>query len=301
MQPSWVQTCDPATVTWLNSLMERCEFVVDLPVRCAVSGGADSSALLVLATLAGCEVTAVHLDHGLRPDSEAEIEVVAALAQRFGAAFESHRMVIEPGPNLESRARQARHEVLGPSALFGHTADDRVETLLMFLLRGMATAGWATLRDARHPIIELTRSETEEVCARLAIHPISDPMNRDPSFTRTRIRHELIPLMNSIAQREVRDRILSSADAIAELDDLARIMAAALDVTDALQLAQAPPAVARRALAEWFHTTSDTHYRPSGAALDRMLSVARGDAVACDITGGWRLERSHQRLRLVQS
>ncbi|MDP8987899.1 MAG: 7-cyano-7-deazaguanine synthase, partial [Actinomycetota bacterium] len=78
----------------------------------AVSGGADSSALLVLAVEAGCDVTAVHVDHGLRPGGEAEAEAVAALAHRLGARFVARRVTVVPGPNLEARARSARRSVL---------------------------------------------------------------------------------------------------------------------------------------------------------------------------------------------
>src|ERR1035437_721888 len=64
----------------------RCVFpAAGTPLVCAVSGGADSLALLVLATAAGCEVTAVHVDHGLRPGSAAEADVVASAADRYGA------------------------------------------------------------------------------------------------------------------------------------------------------------------------------------------------------------------------
>ena len=78
---------------------------------CGVSGGADSMALLVLAVAAGCEVTAVHVDHGLRPGSDTEADRVRVVAERLGAAFRSETVVVEPGPNLEARARSARHSM----------------------------------------------------------------------------------------------------------------------------------------------------------------------------------------------
>ncbi|HLX87195.1 MAG TPA: ATP-binding protein, partial [Acidimicrobiales bacterium] len=97
-------------------------------VLCAVSGGADSLALLVLAAEAGCRVTAVHVDHGLRPGSDEEAEVVAAAAARVGAAFRAEQVQVEPGPNLEARARAARRARLGEDAATGHTMDDQAET-----------------------------------------------------------------------------------------------------------------------------------------------------------------------------
>src|SRR5690606_19512117 len=90
----------------VDELLGRCSFAVaGTPVVCAVSGGADSLALLVLATAAGCDVTAVHVDHGLRPGSDREADVVASAAERFGARFRAEKVDVAPGPNLEARAR----------------------------------------------------------------------------------------------------------------------------------------------------------------------------------------------------
>ncbi|HEY2330922.1 MAG TPA: ATP-binding protein, partial [Acidimicrobiales bacterium] len=93
---------------------------MDEPVVAGLSGGADSMALLVLALHAGCAVTAVHVDHGLRPGSAAEAGPVAELASRLGAAFRAVTVEVAPGPNLEARARAARLEALGPGAMTGH-------------------------------------------------------------------------------------------------------------------------------------------------------------------------------------
>src|SRR4051795_2102158 len=87
-------------------LLPRCRFPAPgTAVTCAVSGGPDSLALLVLACAAGCDVTAMHVDHGLRAGSDREADVVAAAAARFGARFEARTVLVPPGPNLEARAR----------------------------------------------------------------------------------------------------------------------------------------------------------------------------------------------------
>ena len=100
-------------------------------------------ALLALASLAGLEVTAIHVDHGIRPDSSKEADTVAAAAERFGAQFESRSVSVNAGPNLEERARQARYSALPKKVLTGHTADDQAETILLALLRGSAWQGMA--------------------------------------------------------------------------------------------------------------------------------------------------------------
>src|SRR5205823_5327540 len=140
------------------------------PVTCGVSGGADSLSLLVLAVAAGCPVTAVHVDHGMRPGSANEAAVVADAATRFGAEFRSERVQVDPGSNLEARARAARSAVLPADCLLGHTADDQAETVLLNLLRGAGVEGLAGIRaDVRHPILGLRRHETHDLCARLGL------------------------------------------------------------------------------------------------------------------------------------
>ena len=129
-------------------------------------GGADSLALLVLATAAGCAVTAIHVDHGLRAGSETEAEVVQRAAARFGARFESRRVSVVSGPNLEARARAARFAVLPAGVATGHTMDDQAETILVNLLRGAGADGLAGMEPgARHPMLGLRRRETHALCA----------------------------------------------------------------------------------------------------------------------------------------
>ncbi len=127
----------------------------------AVSGGADSLALLVLARAAGCAVTAVHVDHGLREGTAREADVVRDAAARFGAAFRLVQLELAPGPNLEARAREARYAALPPEVLTGHTVDDRAETMLLNLLRGAGPDGLAARLEhgARRPLLALRRAE----------------------------------------------------------------------------------------------------------------------------------------------
>jgi tRNA(Ile)-lysidine synthase len=259
-----------------------------------VSGGADSLALLVLAAAARCRVTAVHVDHGLRPGSGAEADVVAAAADHVGAAFEARRVAVAPGPNLEARARHARHAVLGPDALTGHTADDQAETMLLNLLRGAGLDGLAGMRPARHPLLALRRADTAALCAAAGLTPIRDPSNDDPAHRRNRVRHELMPLLDAIAGRDVAAVLARQAVLLRDDADHLGALAAAIDPTDAAALATAPPALARRAVRRWLADP----YPPEAAGVERVLAVARGDALACQIDGGRRVIRSRRRLQL---
>ena len=293
---------DVAAIDPAAALLRRCDFPAPgTEVTCAVSGGADSLALLVLAGRAGCRVTAVHVDHGLRVGSAAEADVVRRAAERFGAAFRAERVTVPPGPNLEARARAARYAALGPGALTGHTADDQAETVLLNLARGAALDGLAGMDPACRPLRRLRRHETRALCGTLGLDPVADPSNDDLALRRNRVRRELLPLLDAIAERDVvpvlaRQAELARADT-ALLDELA----AAIDPTDARALAAAPPPLARRAVRTWLRAAGPggpERHPPDAAATERVLAVARGEAVACELPGGWRVARTAGRLRV---
>ncbi|HEY6533095.1 MAG TPA: tRNA lysidine(34) synthetase TilS [Acidimicrobiales bacterium] len=284
----------------LEDLLVRCTFPpAGSPLVCGVSGGADSLALLVLATAARCEVTAVHVDHGLRPGSASEAEIVAEAARRHGAGFRSEVVHVEPGSNLEARARSARLAVLGPEAALGHTADDRAETLLVNLLRGAGADGLAAIRRGRrHPILGLRRSETRRICVQAGLTPLDDPSNADTTFLRNRIRHEVLPLLQDVAGRDLVPVLDRQADLAAAVADHLAGEAAGLDVTDARTLRSAPVAVARVAVREWLRADHPEHHPPDAATVERVLAVARNEAVATEVGRGRSVRRSHGRLEL---
>ncbi len=280
----------------LEQLSARCTFPAPgTKVVCAVSGGADSLALLALACAARLNVTAVHVDHGLRPGSEAEAEVVAAAAERFGAAFRSETVMVEPGSDLENRARMARHAVLGPTAMTGHTADDQAESVLINLLRGAGLDGIAAMDPGfRHPMLALRRAETVALCAELGLDPVEDPSNDDRRFVRNRIRHEALPLLADISDRDPVPLLIRTADHARRIAADLDTMAADLDPTDCRALREAVPSVAHHSLRRWLQDA--TGYPPSAAELERVMAVVRGEAVACEIEPGVRIARSDQRL-----
>jgi tRNA(Ile)-lysidine synthase len=292
-------------VTTAAALLARCTFPPPAtPVTCAVSGGADSLALLVLAVAAGCQATAVHVDHGLRPASASEAGVVAAAAARLGAAFRAERVTVEAGPNLEARARGARYAVLPPEVLTGHTADDQAETVLLNLLRGAGLDGLAAMAAdssrpmgrPRRPILALRRAETRAVCQAEGLVPVVDPSNADPAHRRNRVRHELLPLLDDIARRDVVPVLARQAALLRDEAEALDALAAALDPTDGPALAAAPAALARRAVRRWLADSRD--HPPDSATVERVLAVARGQAAATDVGGGRRLARTGNVLRL---
>jgi tRNA(Ile)-lysidine synthase len=282
-------------------LLARCRFPAPgTPVTCAVSGGPDSLAMLALAVAAGCEVTAVHVDHQLRPESAAEAVVAERAASALGVTLMTERVVVGAGPNLEARARAARHAVLPEGTLLGHTADDQAETMLLNLLRGAGLDGLAAMApDERRPILALRRSETVALCTALGLDPVRDPSNDDPSIRRNRVRHEVLPLLDEVAGRDVVPVLARQAGLLRDAADLLAAQAGALDVTDASALAAAPPALARIAVRTWLRGCSPEGHPPDGATVERVLAVARLDQRATDVGAGWRVARTDGRLRLV--
>lgn len=280
------------------ALLERCAFPpAGSTLACAVSGGPDSLALLALAVAAGCAASAYHVDHGLRPESAAEAEIVRAQAEALGAGFVALRVECALGPNLEARARAARFAVLPPEVATGHTADDQAETVLLNLLRGAAVDGLAAMRPGvRHPLLGLRRAETEELARSLRLPIVRDPTNDSPVHRRNRVRAELLPLAAEIAGRDLVPILARQARLLGEDAALLDELAARVDACSAAALSAAPLPLASRAVRRAAREALGGAHPLDAAATERVLQVARGAVRACELPGGGRVERSRGRL-----
>lgn len=188
----------------------------DLPegalVLVACSGGADSLALAAatgfVAPRLGLRAGLVTVDHGLQEGSARRAREVAALAPRLGldpAEVLTVTVGREGGP--EAAARDARYGALAAAAdrlgaaavLLGHTLDDQAETVLLRLARGSGTRSLAGMPPVsgryRRPLLGLRRARTAEACAALGLVPWQDPHNVDPAYTRVRVRHRALPVL----------------------------------------------------------------------------------------------------------
>jgi len=196
-------------------------------VLVAVSGGPDSMALLdVAASLAesfGLIVHAHGVDHGLRTSAGAELDLAASLAERLGVPFGRTATSVGRGGNLQARARAARWEALAGAArgcgavaiATAHHADDRAETLLLRLLRGAGARGLAVMpprapapgaRDLEvvRPLLRARKADIHAHVMRRRLSHAEDPSNADPRFLRTRVRRELMPLLEALDPAVVR-------------------------------------------------------------------------------------------------
>ncbi len=258
--------------------------------------------MLALAVTTGLHVTAVYVNHGLRGGEEREAEAVRNNAEQLGAGFEVRQVRVGEGPNLEERARLARHAALGPAALLGHTADDQAETVLLNMIRGSGLHGLAGMRtdDGRRPILAIRRAETRALCSAIGLELTEDPSNHDPRFTRNRVRHRLMPLLDEIAERDVVPLLCRLADIARQAGDHLDLEAALIDVSNAQALREAGPVLAPLAVRRWLADHGELGHPPDRATIDRVLAVARLDAVATDVGRGWQVRRSGGHLQLRQ-
>jgi len=204
----------PALLTLVkNALVSSCDLAQATPLAVAVSGGPDSMALLhcliLLRQKLNLTLLAVSVDHGLRPEAEGEVRQVADFCREHAVDFSACRLELPAGGNVHARARQARYEALWKSAqgklgsscylATAHHKDDRAETVLLRLLRGTSLAGLSVLplRTERllRPLALARRADVELHVARHHLPCVSDPSNVDPRYLRTRVRHELLPLL----------------------------------------------------------------------------------------------------------
>lgn len=188
------------------------------PVAVAVSGGADSLALLHAACAVSSQVTVLHVDHGLREESKKDRQFVESAAASLGCRFEVH--VVDglearaktTGLGLEAAAREARYgwfaKVLGEGdvLLTGHHADDQRETRLLHLIRGARPDAWRGMDvwttergfSVGRPFLGLSRSALVAVLNEAGVAWREDPSNADPRHLRNRLRHELVPLLDDL-------------------------------------------------------------------------------------------------------
>jgi tRNA(Ile)-lysidine synthase len=180
------------------------------PALVAVSGGADSLALVALLArspaAAGWRLEVAHVDHGIQPGSREVAERVRAAAARYGLRF--HLRSLDLGPHAsETTARLRRYEALAHIAaeagtrllLTAHHRDDQVETVLMRVLKGSGPAGLAGIASRRgtlvRPLLPFSRAELAAYAAAEGLDPWDDPANRNPRHLRSWLRTAVLPLL----------------------------------------------------------------------------------------------------------
>ncbi len=201
-----------------RSAREKCRLTPDRPILVGVSGGADSMALMHGLFELGYTLVIAHLDHGIRDESAEDADYVQAAAESLGLPFVRTRMDVlkwaeGKGQSLEEAAREARYTFLFEQArdhhaqavAVAHQADDQVETVLMHFLRGAGLSGlsgmsyrkvmpiWDLEIPLVRPLLDVWREDVEKYLSEKGVIPRFDESNLDRTYFRNRLRHELIP------------------------------------------------------------------------------------------------------------
>ena len=180
------------------------------PVLVALSGGPDSSALLLWLLEQGVRLEAAHFDHDLRADSAADAVAVAGFCSKLGVRLHtSKRTRPLPAGSRQAAARHLRYEFLEQVRVaagaewvaMGHTADDLVEGVVLHLLRGSGLAGLRGMPEQRgpyvRPFLNVWKSELEAYLSARGVVALADPSNLDTSHARVRVRLHLLPRLES--------------------------------------------------------------------------------------------------------
>ena len=282
----------------------------------ACSGGPDSTALVdALAADGTRALHVVAVDHGLRAEAAAEARAVVAAAEARGLTAVAVRVTVA-GKSMAA-ARRARYDALvaeaervGASAIaVAHTATDQAETLLDRLVRGAGARGLSAMAPQRRiagdlwlvrPLLTVARADIEAYVAARTLAVVRDPTNDDRAYRRSRLRHDVLPLLRreradlDRALAETCDRLRADADALdAAADDAARRLTGADGTLDAVTLATLSDALFARVVT-----------RASGlglasvhvAALRRLCSSANGTR-SLDLPARVVAERRYARLQ----
>lgn len=270
----------------------------------AVSGGGDSVALLHL--LCRCfqpgqvSIEAATVDHGLRPEAEAEAAQVGRLAQGLGIPHSVLHWRDRPAEgNLSDNARRARYRLLAGWAegrgigtvMLGHTADDQAETVLMRLARAAGVDGLAAMQVSRtqhgitflRPLLKVSRADLRGYLVRNGVAWVEDPTNADDRYERVRARHALEHLdplgisakeLGEVAENMGRAREALDRYALLSAREIADVAGGAVSF-DVQRLQALPEEIARRMIVAAIRWIGGEGYPPRRAPVGAMVAAAR--------------------------
>jgi tRNA(Ile)-lysidine synthase len=285
---------------------------VDEPLLVLISGGGDSVALLDLAVEAGAQVSALHVNYGLRDGAAGDEELVRSLCERFGVPLFVEHVELGSEGNLQELARDARYALADrlASGMYatGHTASDQAETVLYRLavspgsraLHGMPARRGRLVR----PLLGVTREELRSYLRSRGLEWREDPSNADRRFARARVRHDLLDALRTIGPAAER----TIAETARQLREEAEVLDAA--VGSALEELGGGPAVSASVLGRQLPAVRRLVLRrlaeAAGGELragdaERILALGGRGSKSLDLGGGLRVVVEYGTLRFTRA
>ena len=278
---------------------------------CAVSGGADSMALLwgayLLKDMLGITLSAAHFNHGLRgAESDRDEAFVREFCDRFDIPlFVGSGNVVAGKKGLEAAARDARYgffDTLPGKIATAHTADDNAETVLMHLVRGTGLKGLGGIAPINgrliRPMLTITRQQVEEFLAEYHISYIEDSSNGGDAFLRNRLRHHVMPLL-----RQENPCIAENMSAMAlrlRQDEQALMQQATFEtLPDVDTLKAMHPAIRSRVLERFLKENGVKEPEAQHIALAEELVFSGKPSARAQFPGGVTLTRNYQSLQVL--
>jgi tRNA(Ile)-lysidine synthase len=251
----------------------------------AVSGGVDSMALLhLLQAQPDVQLMVAHFDHGIRPDSAIDRQLVQATAKRQGLPFFYEEGKLGPSTS-EAKAREARYSFLrevqhdhkADKIITAHHQDDVLETAIINLLRGTGRKGLTSLRttdDIERPLLQVTKSELVDYANVNQLEWREDSTNQDDAYLRNYVRNQLLPAFDVATRQQFAEMISRSRLTDKEIDTLlVKYQLLTSQELPRSQFVQLPHAVAREMMAAWLrqHGIRDFDHR----TIERLVVAAK--------------------------
>ena len=198
----------------------------------AVSGGLDSICLLdLLASRPEYELIVAHFDHGMRRGSKDDLKFVASLAAQYGMPFVSSRVELGASASeADARTkryrflRQTRKQAAAVAILTAHHQDDRLETLVINLIRGTGRHGVSSIgisKDIKRPLLNVSRKELEAYASAHTLVWREDPTNDSDQYLRNYIRHHILPKISDSDKADLVQLMNRQVELNAQIDSLA--------------------------------------------------------------------------------
>ncbi len=292
----------------LESFLRRYQMVTaGDAVVCAVSGGADSVAMLfamyLLRDKLGITVSAAHFNHKLRgEESDRDESFVRAFCQQYDIELHVGTGEVKAGKKgLEAAARDARYaflQTLPGKIATAHTANDNAETVLMHLVRGTGLRGLGGIAPVNgrliRPMLEITRQEVVEFLDEYHLCHITDSSNETDRFLRNRLRHHVMPLLE-----QENPKLTQNVSAMAlrlRQDEVALADMAAQTPACVSQLREAPAAVRVRALGGFLEKCGVPEPESEHIALAEKLVFSDKPSAKAEFPGGVTIQRNYDTL-----